>query len=182
MCDKVAPAASYIDTIPYTIVDQDGLTSNTATITVTVLCTREPPIAVPDEDETNPNTPTDTPVLDNDSDPENDPISVTRVTDPPSFGSAEPQPDGTIRYTPDNRATQKCREIYGNSFTDTYGYEIIDDGDKLTAETTVTITINCIRTPPVAVDDEDTTNENTPVTTDVIENDYDPGIIMCIYS
>ena len=104
----------------------------------------------------------------------NDPIEVTRVTTPPSYGSAEPQPDDTIRYTPDDRAVKRCKEIYGNSFTDTYGYEIIDEGDKQTASTTVTITINCVRTPPVAVDDTDETDENTPITTDVISNDYDP--------
>ena len=67
MCDKVAPDATYIDTIPYSIIDQDGLKSNTAIITIEVMCTRDPPIAIPDEDETNPTTPVDTNVLINDS-------------------------------------------------------------------------------------------------------------------
>ena len=98
-CDEVAPEPSYIDTIPYTIVDQDGLTSNTAIITVTVLCIRDPPIATPDEDRTNENTPVNVPVLENDYDPANEPIEVTRITEEPEYGTVEIQPDDTITYT-----------------------------------------------------------------------------------
>ena len=174
MCDSVAPYATYVDTVSYTIIDQDGLTSNTAIITITVYCDRNPPIAQPDFDTTTEYELVNVPVLENDSDPDNDPISVNEITSPPSYGTAEPQPDGTITYTPDQRANDKCDTIFGNSFTDTFEYEIIDDGDKQTATATVTITVNCVRTPPLAVDDQDTTDENTPRIVDVITNDYDP--------
>ena len=173
-CRKVAPSTTYIDTIPYTIIDEDGLVSNTATITVTVRCRREPPNAEPDYSTTDEVTPVTIGVLDNDSDPEDDPLSVTDVTDEPSFGRATPNRDGTITYTPDRRAKDKCNRIYANSFEDTFEYEIIDQGDRLTDRAIVTVTIECIRRRPRAVDDMDETDENTPITTDVLQNDSDP--------
>ena len=111
-CDKVAPDATYTDTIPYTIVDADGLTSNTAIITVTVYCDRNPPNAKDDEATTDEDSPVTVPVLNNDSDPDNDPISVVEVTSPPSYGTADPQPDDTIKYTPNKSAKDKCDKIY----------------------------------------------------------------------
>ena len=47
-----------------------------STITINVACLRAPPTAVDDYRETDENTPITIPVLDNDSDPENDPLQL----------------------------------------------------------------------------------------------------------
>ena len=70
--------------------------------------------------------------------------------------------DGTITYTPN-----------ANWFgTDTYTYQVCDD-DGACDQATVTITVADVNDPPVAVDDTDSTPEDTPVTTDVLANDSD---------
>ncbi|MEO1258228.1 MAG: gliding motility-associated C-terminal domain-containing protein [Bacteroidota bacterium] len=79
----------------------------------------QPPVAWVDEVVTPPNTPIDIDILVNDSDP-NDGIdtSSTNITDPPTNGTANVNPDGTITYTPDP-------DFAGQ---DTLIYEICDHG------------------------------------------------------
>ncbi|MEE8603270.1 Ig-like domain-containing protein, partial [Euzebya tangerina] len=152
------PGFKGTDTITYTVTDPDG---GTATATVTVTVANEPPVAVDDDAETDPATPVDIPVLDNDSDPNDDPISVSTVGTPAN-GSAVAGGDGTITYTP----------TAGFKGTDTFEYSIID-GDGGTDTATVTVVVP--NAPPEAGDDTATTDENTPVTIDVAANDSDPN-------
>ena len=56
--------------------------------------------------------------------------------------------------------------------TDTFTYQVCDDdGNCDTA--TVTVTVNDVNDPPVANDDSATTDEDTPVTIDILDNDTD---------
>ena len=70
--------------------------------------------------------------------------------------------DGTVTYTPDANFNG----------TDTFEYEVCDD-DGACDIATVTITVADVNDPPVAVDDSDTTPEDTPVTIPVLDNDSD---------
>ena len=80
------------------------------------------------------------------------------VTTPPTNGTATVNDDGTITYEPNPG-------FYG---FDTYIYEI-DDGNGGVDSTTVSVTVN----PDTAVDDIAGTNEDTSVTTAVLDNDTD---------
>ncbi len=72
-------------------------------------------------------------------------------------------PDGTVEYTPD------AGYLGGDSFT----YEVCDPS-LACASATVFITVSDLPEPPDAVDDSDTTDEDTTVTIDVLDNDSDP--------
>ncbi|WP_236642010.1 Ig-like domain-containing protein [Dokdonia sinensis] len=139
------------DTFEYTITDDDGNTS-TATVTVVVVST---PDAVDDTASTNEDTPVDIAVLDND-DLGTEPTTITDVTDPAN-GTVTINGDGTVTYTPD-------MDFNG---TDTFEYTITDDNGN-TSTATVTVVISDT---PDAMDDTATTDEDEPVTIDVLDND-----------
>jgi len=106
-------------------------------------------------------------VLANDSDPDNDPLTVTAVTMPANGSTAIAA--GGINYTP--RA--------GFVGTDAFGYTI-SDGSGATAQAIVTVTVTAAPIPPppnrapIAVDDEATTTVSNPVVVFVLRNDSDP--------
>lgn len=86
------------DTITYTVSDGNGGT-DTATVTFTVSGVNDGPDAVDDEASTNNLTPVVIPVLANDTDPENDALTVTEAS--VDVGSVVINPDGTLSYTPE---------------------------------------------------------------------------------
>lgn len=88
---------------------------------------QQPPIAVADSTSTAPGTPVVISVRNNDSDPNNDPLTITNVTQPAN-GTAVINPDGTVTYTPNS----------GFIGTDTFTYTI-SDGRGGTATATVTV-------------------------------------------
>ena len=149
------------DTFTYTIEDGNGGT-DTATVTVTVDPVNDGPDAVDDSDATPEDTPVTIPVLDNDTDVDGDTLTVTDASDPAN-GSATVNADGTITYTPNT-------DFNG---TDTFTYTI-SDGNGGTDTATVTVTVDPVNDGPDAVNDSDTTNEDTPVTIPVLDNDSDP--------
>jgi hypothetical protein len=98
------------------------------------------------------------PFLTNDSDPDGDVISLQNYT-VPSHGTVTVV-NGTIVYTPNE-------DFFGS---DSFNYTICDsDGDCDTA--VVVITIN---PPPTAVNDTRTTDYDTPITIDIVDNDSHP--------
>ncbi|MCD6112527.1 MAG: LruC domain-containing protein [Bacteroidales bacterium] len=152
----------------YKICD-DGTPSlcDEATVTITIQApANNPPVAIDDNYTTPLNTPKSGNVITNDSDPDQDNITVTNVTTNPAHGSVVQNADGTFTYTPTT----------GYTGTDFYVYKICDDGTpSLCDEATVTITINAPgNNPPVAVDDTYSTDMNTAVSGNVITNDSDP--------
>ncbi|MFD1341817.1 Ig-like domain-containing protein [Litorisediminicola beolgyonensis] len=143
------------DTIPYTIDDGNGGTA-TANIFITVDEDDEtdnlPPTPVDDFATTPSGEPVTVDVLANDTDPEDDPLTVTGVFDPFN-GTAVVNPDGTITYTPDEG-------FFGE---DTIPYFIDDgNGNTSTGQLTVTVTV----TP-----ERDGIVEGTPGD-DLIDEDY----------
>ncbi|MEW8465277.1 MAG: tandem-95 repeat protein, partial [gamma proteobacterium symbiont of Ctena orbiculata] len=150
------------DTFTYTIDDGNGGT-DTATVTVTVGAVNDAPIATDDAVGTNEDTPVTVDVLPNDSDPDGDLLTVTAVTQGTN-GSVSIDPvSGNPVYTPN-------ADFNG---TDTFTYTI-DDGNGGTDTATVTVTVGAVNDAPIATDDAVGTNEDTPVTVDVLPNDSDP--------
>jgi len=159
---KYTPDANFngADSYVYTISDGNGGT-DTATVTITVGIVNDALVANDDTDTTPEDTAVTTAVLDNDSDPDGDTLTVTTVTDPAN-GSAVINGDSTVKYTPDANFNG----------ADSYVYTI-SDGNGGTDTATVTITVTCVNDPPVAVNDTDTTPEDMHVTVNVLANDYD---------
>ncbi len=160
---RYSPVLNYngSDTFSYTIHDGNGATAS-ALVQVTVTPVNDPPVARPDMASTPENTAVDINVLANDSDPENDLLLVVGVTTP-GHGSATVNPNGTIRYTPE-------QDYFG---PDMFSYTI-SDGNGGSASALVDVTVIFVNSPPVARPDQATTPQDTPVEIDVLANDVDP--------
>ena len=91
------------------------------------------------------------------------------VTTQPTNGTLVFNTDGTYTYTPN-------ADFVGE---DTFTYEVCDAGNPVACDT-ATVTIEVLpnptsgNEPPVANDDTNTTEVDTPVSGTVIANDFDP--------
>ena len=104
-------------------------------------------------------------MLGNDTDDDVDPLTASLQTDP-SNGSLTLNIDGSFIYTPD-------AGFFG---TDSFTYKA-NDGSIQSNTATVFITVNEVNTPPVAVGDSYSTNEDTTLNIaapGVLGNDNDP--------
>ncbi|EKO3858551.1 tandem-95 repeat protein, partial [Vibrio harveyi] len=146
-------------TISYTI--SDGQLTDDATVAVTVNPVNDAPVAVNDTVSTDEDTAVTIDVLANDSDPENDQLTITNASVPAEQGTVAIV-DGKLVFTP--------AENFNGDATISY---TISDG-QLTDDATVAVTVNPVNDAPVAVDDTVTTDEDTAVTIDVLANDSDP--------
>jgi Bacterial Ig domain/Putative Ig domain len=117
------------------------------------------PVAGDDEVTTAEDTAVTVDVLANDSDPDGDPLTVTAFTQP-AHGSVT-LAAGTVTYTPD-------ADFYG---ADAFGYTV-GDGEA-TDTASVAVTVTPVNDAPVAADDAAATDEDEPVTIDVLANDLD---------
>ncbi|GAB4257691.1 MAG: hypothetical protein Kow0092_04820 [Deferrisomatales bacterium] len=160
---RYAPAAGFqgVDTFSYTASDVNGATAS-ATVTVTVSRLNHAPVATDDAATTAEDTAAVIAVLENDSDPDGDPLTVTALG-APAHGVATVIDDTTIQYVP-------APDFHG---TDAVTYTV-DDGYSGTASATVTVTITSVNDPPVATNDTAVTNPGIPVTRAVLANDTDP--------
>ncbi len=101
-------------------------------------------------------------VLDNDSDPDGDPLTAVLVSDV-SNGTLNLNGDGSFTYTPD-------ADFYG---TDSFTYKANDGASDSATTATVTITVNPVNDAPTAADDSATTVLGIAVDIDVLVNDID---------
>jgi hypothetical protein len=134
--------------------------SNTIEITVP----NSPPVAGPDAYTTGVNTPLVVPipgVLNNDTDPDGDPLIAILDTGV-SHGLLALDPNGSFVYTP------TLSYIGLDSFT----YRA-NDGIDNSNLAIVSIAVTGTNTPPDALDDTSTAPEDVPVTVDVLANDSD---------
>ena len=146
--------------INYTITDSNGGFDD-AVVTVTVAPENDSPVATDDFDMTLEETPVTIAILDNDTDPDGDPLTITEATS--DDGTVVINDDGTIEFTPN---------------TDFFGEAVIDytitDGNGGIDDSRVFVTVTNVNDAPVAVDDMAATEEETPVTIAVLDNDSDP--------
>ena len=120
-----------------------------------------PPILVDDTSTVIfPGSPISIDVLANDSDPDGDSLSISNISTPANGVAEIRGGTGTIAYT----------AISAFPGTDSFTYSATDTFGN-TGTATVTVTGNGA---PTAINDNRTTNQNQPITIDVLSNDTDP--------
>ena len=145
------------DTLSYEISDGQGGFSS-ASVNVIVNAVNDAPVAADDEVSTDVNTMVTIDALSNDNDLDSNTLTVTNAI--ALNGSVTINSDNTLEYTPNT-------DFNG---TDSITYEASDGFGGLSTAT-VDVLVN---TPPLAVDDVITTNEDTAVIINVLDNDIDP--------
>ncbi|MEF1170738.1 Ig-like domain-containing protein, partial [Vibrio campbellii] len=145
-------------TISYTV--SDGELEDDAQVSVTVNPLNDAPVANDDNAVTDEDTPFTINVLPNDTDIDGDTLSIVNASVPADQGTVEIV-DGKLVFTP-------AENFNGEA---TISYTVSDGALEDSAE--VTVTVNPINDAPVANDDNVVTDEDTPVTIDVLPNDTD---------
>ncbi|HEX5761159.1 MAG TPA: Ig-like domain-containing protein, partial [Thermoanaerobaculia bacterium] len=157
------PPGGAPDTFNYTLTPG----SSSTTVSVTVDCVDDNPVAVDDTatvGEDSGATPID--VLANDTDADGGAKTIASATDPAN-GTVTVAGDGlSLSYTPD---ANYCNTVSG--IPDTFTYTLSPGGDTAT----VSVTVTCVDDDPTAVDDAATVNEDSSGNViDVLANDTDP--------
>ncbi|MCA9056346.1 MAG: tandem-95 repeat protein, partial [Planctomycetaceae bacterium] len=101
--DYLAPNQTDVDKFTYTVTDPHGGVA-TATVTITIVGLNDPPTAWGELMHTAMDVPITAHVLDNDTDPNGEPLSVILI-DGPEEGTAVVNADGTITFTPSHGFT-----------------------------------------------------------------------------
>lgn len=161
---KYQPKADYhgSDSFAYTISDGKG-GSASGSVSVTVTPVNDDPVARDDSANTPQGQSVIVAVLANDSDVDGDVLTVVSVSTP-GHGSVEILPDQTVVYTP----------APDYSGPDGFSYTI-SDGQGGSASAAVSVTVTVSDDSPSANDDLATTEEDVPVTINVVANDSDPN-------
>ncbi|MES2674074.1 MAG: retention module-containing protein [Pseudomonadota bacterium] len=149
------PNANFNGVADFTYTVTDGsLISNAATVSVTVAPLNDAPVAVNNNLSASEDTPmvyTAAQLLGNDTDIDLDSLSIARVTSGAN-GIAVLNPDGTVTFTPD---------VNFNGTADfTY---TVTDGSLVSNVATVNVAVAAVNDAPVAVSNNLSTNEDTPV-------------------
>jgi hypothetical protein len=164
-----------VDSFVYTVTDSEDAT-DTGTITVTVNQVNDAPVADDDTATTDEDTEVTINVLNGDTDIDQDEglnvnptaevlgVSLTGALDGPDHGTVST--DGTT-------VTYKPADNYNG--TDTFEYFVTDE--EAQDKGLVTVTVGQVNDDPIANPDAATTDEDTPVTIDVLFNDTDVDTI-----
>ena len=151
-----------------TVFDPDSFWDRSlVTLTIdTGLTQNNKPLAVNDTAITYEETAVPISVLDNDFDPDGDPLIVSDITDDPAHGVAVISQSTRIIYTPQQ----------GFVGDDNFQYEIFDGrGGRDTAFVYVTVFSGSpVNNKPIAVNDTVNTNQGEAITIEVLNNDWDP--------
>jgi VCBS repeat-containing protein len=161
------PAANFFggDAFHYTVRDNAGLISNEATVTITIATVNDAPVAQNDSASTNEDTAVLISILANDTDVDGtvDATTVT-ITVQPAHGALQVNAQtGAATYTP-------SANYFG---ADAFRYTVRDNAGLVSNEATVTMTIASVNDAPVAQNDSASTNEDTPVSINILANDTD---------
>jgi uncharacterized repeat protein (TIGR01451 family) len=160
-------------TFSYTVRDGQGGTAS-QTITLAITSVNDAPVAQDDTATTSQNTPITLAVLANDSDIEDDSISLTSFNPTSSQGGTVSRDENG---TPSNLTDDKLLYTPATGFIgiDSFTYTVSDGTDSDTA--TVTITVTSTNQPPQAVNDVAKGTQNTPLIipfATLLSNDTDP--------
>ena len=156
------PNADYFgnDSFTYTVADGNGGT-DTTTVDIVVTPVNDAPIGTDDSGTTDEDTAVNLNILANDSDVENDSLTITAVSLPAS-GTAVLNGDQTVTYTPNANFNG------ADSFTYT-----VEDGQGGATVVTVNVTVTPVNDAPIASDDSATGAEDGSIVIDVLANDSD---------
>ncbi|WCM66845.1 tandem-95 repeat protein [Vibrio parahaemolyticus] len=155
----ISPTADWngSETLTFTATDPSGESVNqTVDFTVAPVVDIEADSADVVED-----TPTIINVLGNDTFESTDKVVSLDAENGPKNGTVIVNNDGTVTYTPDDNYVGK----------DTFTYVVTSGG--VSESTTVEVNVTPVNDAPVAKDDTAITDEDTPVTIDVLPNDND---------
>jgi VCBS repeat-containing protein len=163
------PHAYANGTDSFTYRTQDGtLSSQTATVTLTIAAVNHPPIAQPDAYTTAEDTPlviTAPGLMANDTDPDPEDVFTPTLVTGPQHGKLTPlilASDGSFSYTPD--------KDYNGPDAFTY---YVKDGAENSNTVTVSLTITPVNDIPVAADQTVTTDEDVAVAITLTATDVD---------
>ena len=183
--DYLAVGEAATETFTYTLSDGNGGT-DTATVTIKITGLNDDPVAFDDEftivnEDTSAYNAAAPGVLGNDTDAENDSLTVTEVNGASgnvgteitigAGGKLTLQADGSFVFDADGAYNHLAD---GETATEIFTYSI-SDGNGGTDGATVTLIITGQNDPPIAVDDDVTTNEDTALNGDVFA-DNDNGV------
>jgi hypothetical protein len=157
------PHRTGTDTFRYTLCDESDACIE-IDVRVDLLAINDPPIAHDDTASTAPDLAVSTPVLDNDEDPDDDPLRLSRVLVHPTSGTAAPTPEGTLWYHP----------APGFKGLDRAVYEVCDA--TTCASAAITFFVGADNRPPIAAPDIALTEAGTPIVLDLLKNDRDPEL------
>jgi lysophospholipase L1-like esterase len=156
------PAADLHGTDSFRFRVSDGISlSAVSTVNMTITPVADPPVATDDTSTTDQDTPVFVKVLENDFDPDDEPLQLV-ASGQAENGSANIA-DGQITYTPSA----------GFSGVDRFSYTIADPAGNQ-SQANVTVTVIRFNHAPVAAADSASTTEDMPVDLDVLANDHDP--------
>ena len=159
---EYTPESGYVGTVSYSYTVTDGTSTDTVTNTIDIGAGNQPPVAVPDNTTAIKGGSTVTiNVLANDTDPENNPLTIQSVTQP-SHGSIAIV-NNKLEYTPPSNWTG----------TTSYSYTI-SDGHNNTSSITSNITVVEGNQPPVANNWTGVTEQGLAINIDPTDNDTDP--------
>ncbi|MCB0033020.1 MAG: tandem-95 repeat protein, partial [Anaerolineales bacterium] len=158
---RYTPNSTFAGTDNFSYALSDGYQQVNVPVTITVTNVNDPPQAVDDNAGTDEDVAVVIPVLNNDIDPDGDPLTITAAG--PAANGAVAISGATITYTPNANFNG----------VDSFSYTISDG--QASASATVTVFVNAINDdPPVANNDSGTTTLNTSVNIEVLANDFDP--------
>ncbi len=164
---QYTPSADFngSDSLTYTIDDQNGATSNIATLTINISGVNDAPVAANDSATTDEDNPVTIQPLTNDSDIDGtlDMTQVNIVAQPANGSVSVDAITGDTTYTP-------AADFNG---TDSFTYTVKDDSDATSNAATVSITVNSINDAPVAENDDVTLLEDASLNINVLGNDSD---------
>ncbi|WP_136680224.1 cadherin-like domain-containing protein [Neptunomonas sp. XY-337] len=134
---QYTPNGGYIgnDSFTYTVRDNEGALSNTATVSIAVGDVSELPVANADNATTDENTPVIINVLSNDTDNGTlTPSSVAIASSPSNGATSINTANGAITYTPNN----------GFTGSDSFTYTVQDNDSRVSNTATVTVAVNAV--------------------------------------
>jgi CshA-type fibril repeat protein len=170
------PVANFSGNIPlvtYTISDGNG-GSDSGTLTIAVTAVNDAPVVVSETLTTTEEVLLTGNLLSNDSDPENDVLTITQFTiggvvytagqtaTIPNVGTIIVNADGSFTFTP---------VANYNGVLPVIGYTVSDG--QLTTDGSLSIVVTAVNDAPVATDETISTPQNSPATGNVLTNDTD---------
>ncbi|MDP4799222.1 MAG: tandem-95 repeat protein [Crocinitomicaceae bacterium] len=158
--------------IDYTVNDNGGSVSNIATITVNVTAVNDAPIANNDLATTNEDTPVTFNITANDTDIDGTINSNSVDLNPAAAGTQidVTTAQGTWVVTAGNLTFTPAANFNGSA---SINYTVKDNSGLISNVALITVDVLTLNDAPVANNDAASTNEDTPVTLDVVNNDND---------
>ena len=168
------PAANYNGpaSITYTVNDNDGATTNVATVSITVTPVNDAPVANNDTATTAEDTPVSVNIVTNDTDIDGTINAASVDLDPTTAGQQTTLTiaqgtwsvaSGVLTFTP----------VANYNGPASITYTVNDNSGATSNVATVSITVTPVNDAPIANNDLATTNEDSPVVINVLGNDTD---------